>query len=100
METATVLSTLVGSLIGAAISYGFYREASEDLERKVTRLESVTTLLARYLEREGVLTDVELDERGILKGYTQTIKAGSIESGEAFGPALIQEDPPSSEQPN
>ena len=79
-----LLGTFLGAVVSLVISLVFFRKASKDLKAKVYRLEFITTLLARYLEKERVIKDLELDERGILKGYTQTINAGFIPAPSEF----------------
>lgn len=99
MSVAAVISTALGVFLGGLITLGvawwFHRRASSHLEDKVDRLERLITLVALYLQKDGVLEDVELDDEGKLKGFTQTIYAPFIPSeGKVYPPTLTQKDPP------
>ena len=75
------------------ISWYFFKKQAKDLESKVLPLEQVITLVAHYLQREGLIKDLEFDEKEALKGYTQTIEVGLIFSGESLrGGELTHED--------
>ena len=63
------------------------------MECKVPPLEQLITLVAHYLQREGLIKDLEFDEKEVLEGYTQTIEVGLIFSGESLrGGELTHED--------
>jgi hypothetical protein len=83
------ISLVLGAVIAVVISLYFFKKQTKDLESKVYRLEQLITVLAHYLKREGFIEDLELDEKGVLKGFTQTIEPPPvnppISSGESLG---------------
>jgi hypothetical protein len=48
-------------------------KASAELKARADRLHLVVTVLALDMERDGLLTGVERDERGLLKGVPQVV---------------------------
>ena len=46
---------------------------SAELKAQADRLHLIVTVLALDMERDGLLTDVERDERGLLKGVPQVV---------------------------
>jgi hypothetical protein len=48
-------------------------KASAELKAQADRLHLVVTVLALHMERDGLLTGVERDERGLLKGVPQVV---------------------------
>lgn len=48
-------------------------KASAELKGQADRLHLVETVLAVHLERDGLLTGVERNERGLLKGVPQVV---------------------------
>jgi hypothetical protein len=48
-------------------------KASAELKAQTDRLHLVVTVLALDMERDGLLTGVERDERGLLKGVPQVV---------------------------
>jgi hypothetical protein len=103
MSWADVLVSLIPAVVGVVIGGGitllvawsFYCKQSKDLEDGIDRLEGIVTTTARYLERDGVIENVELDDRGRLKFYTQTIKvAGPIPADDEIPKPTIEQYPP------
>ncbi len=48
-------------------------KASAELKAQADRLHLTVTVLALYMDRDGLLTGVERDERGLLKGVPQVV---------------------------
>jgi hypothetical protein len=99
---ATIISTFVGALAGGLVTYivssHYYAHAAEDLRREADQLARVVALLAIYMQREGLLNNVELDERGHLKeGYTQTLTGGGVPSQAQGGGGTLVQGPPQPE---
>ena len=100
---ATFLSSLAGIVAGGGITFFvsryYFRRASNQLEEEASQLRELVTVLALYMQKDGLLKDVELDEYGNLKGYTQTIHAPLISSeAEVFKPSAFTQDAPSSDE--
>jgi hypothetical protein len=99
----SLLSTFAGIVVGAVITFlvsrYYFRRASIQLEEEASRLRQLVTVVALYMQRDGQLENVELDERGNLKGYTQTIYVPGIPSEESFGEMTVTQGPPPIEDP-
>jgi len=63
MDMNTILSTAVGGVISALISYVFFWLGGRDLAREATRLRELNVLLLRAFEEAG-LARVNRDENG------------------------------------
>lgn len=92
----TFLSILLGGAVTLGVSWWFHRRQSRQLEAKVDRLERLITVMAHYLQKDGVIQDLELDEDHKLKGYTQIIKVNEPARIEVRPgrPTLKQDLPP------
>lgn len=55
---STVASTVVGGLISLGVSLYFSRKASEELRREAARLRQLVTVLALYLQKDGLIEGV------------------------------------------
>jgi hypothetical protein len=102
MSWADVLVSLIPAVVGVVIGGGitllvawsFYRKQSKDLEDGIDRLEGIVTTTARYLERDGAIENVELDDRGRLKFYTETLKVAAIPADDEIPDPTIEQYPP------
>lgn len=87
---------VVGGVITLAVSAYFFQRSSKELQREAVRLRQLVTVLALYLQKDGLVKDVELDEEGNLKGWRQVIELPFEDySGEVYAPEKITpQDPP------
>jgi hypothetical protein len=89
----SVLEVAVGVVAGGFVNWLFSRRGSKELRGETRRLRQIVTLLALYMQKDGLLRDVELDEHGNLKGFAQTVKLTGVPSEEVVGRPEIKKGP-------
>jgi hypothetical protein len=67
---SVLIGAILGSLIGAAISWRFARASSKEMHAEIARLERSTSVLARLitLVGKGQAPDVNMDPDGTVRG--------------------------------
>jgi uncharacterized membrane protein YccC len=94
-----VLLSLIGVLLGAAISAGlswyFYQQSSEDLRNEAERLRRYNEALTSYLDAAGVIQPGPRDKAGDpIPTVTTKMKAASLEARGESAEVTVDEDKP------
>ena len=71
MSAETIISTVIGSLIGLAVNWFFAWRGGKELRAEAERLRQAVNVLGRAMEEEG-WASINRDENGNMTGLTFT----------------------------